>query len=57
VDSMGRRNTSSKPKALEFQRLNSFANADSKKTPPCLGVIEDSLGDGFVSQTIMGPTD
>jgi hypothetical protein len=32
-------------------------SADSKKTLPCLGLIEYSLGDGFFLKTIMGPTD
>jgi hypothetical protein len=41
----------------EFQRLNSFANVDSKKRLSCLGLIEYSLGDGFFLKTIMGPTD
>ena len=54
---MGRRNTSSKPKRGSFNGLNSFANADSKETPSCLGLIEDSLGDRFFSEAIMGPTD
>ena len=41
----------------EFQRLNSFANVDSKKRLSCLSLIEYSLGDGFFLKTIMGPTD
>jgi hypothetical protein len=32
-------------------------SADSKKTLPCLGLIEYCLGDGFFLKTIMGPTD
>ena len=30
----------------DFERLNSFANVDLKKTQPCLGLIEDSQKSG-----------
>ena len=40
VVSMGRRNTGPKSNLQVFQRLNSFESADSKKTLPCLGLIE-----------------
>ena len=42
VVSMGRRNTGPKSNLQVFQRLNSFESADSKKTLPCLGLIEYS---------------
>ena len=37
---MGRRNTGPKSNLQVFQWLNSFESADSKKTLPCLGLIE-----------------
>jgi hypothetical protein len=37
---MGRRNTVPKSNLQVFQWLNSFESADSKKTLPCLGLIE-----------------
>ena len=30
----------------DFERLNSFANVDLKKSQPCLGLIEDSQKSG-----------
>ena len=30
----------------DFERLNSFANVDLKKTQPCLGLIEESQKGG-----------
>jgi hypothetical protein len=42
VVSMGRRNAGPKSNLQMFQRLNSFESADSKKTLPCLGLIEYS---------------
>ena len=42
---MGRRNTGSKSNLQVFQRLNPFESADSKKTLPCLGLIEYSPKD------------
>jgi hypothetical protein len=45
VVSMGRRNTGPKSNLQMFQWLNSFESADSKKTLPCLGLIEYSPKD------------
>ena len=45
VVSMGRRNTGPKSNLQLFQWLNSFESADSKKTLPCLGLIEYSPKD------------
>jgi hypothetical protein len=42
---MGRRNTGPKSNLQVFQRLNSFESADSRKTLPCLGLIEYSQKD------------
>jgi len=42
---MGRRNTGPKSNLQLFQWLNSFESADSKKTLPCLGLIEYSPKD------------
>jgi len=42
---MGRRNTRPKPYLQVFQWLSSFASVDSRKTPPCLGLIEYSPKD------------
>ena len=42
---MGRRNTSSQFYLQEFQGLGSFMSVDSKKTLPCLGLIEYSSKD------------
>ena len=39
---MGRRNTGPKSNLQMFQWLNSFESAESKKTLPCLGLIECS---------------
>ena len=36
----------------EFERLDSFANADLKKTEPCLGLIEDSQKSGSSSKVL-----
>ena len=43
--SMGRRNTRPKSYPQVFQWLNSFASVDSRKTLPCLGLIEYGLRD------------
>ena len=45
VVSMGRRNTDPKSNLQVFQRLNSFESADSRKTLPCLGLIDYSPKD------------
>jgi hypothetical protein len=38
VDSMGQRNTNSKSRCSSFKGLISFANVNSKKQLPCLGL-------------------
>lgn len=57
VISMGRRNISPKSMCRSFKGLRSFANVDSKETPPCSGLIEDSLRDRFFVKTVMESTD
>ena len=52
VVSMGRCNTSPKSYLQVFQWLNSFASVDSKKTLPCLGLIECSLKDRISSKAL-----
>ena len=42
---MGRRDTGPKSNLQVFQRLNLFESADSRKTLPCLGLIEYSPKD------------
>src|ERR1700719_119254 len=42
---MGRRTPGPKSNLQVFQRLNSFESADSRKTLPCLGLIEYSPKD------------
>jgi hypothetical protein len=56
VDSMGQRNTSSKPKRRSFKGQTRLRTLIQKKTPPCLGLIEDSLGVAFFLETIMEST-
>ena len=55
--SMGRRNTGPKSNLQVFQRLNSFESADSKKTLPCLGLIEYSPKDQVSLKKTIGSTD
>jgi hypothetical protein len=57
VVSMGRRNTGPKSNLQMFQRLNSFESADSKKTLPCLGLIEYSPKDQVSLKNTIGSTD
>jgi hypothetical protein len=57
VVSMGRRNTGPKSNLQALQRLNSFENADSKKTLPCLGLIEYSPKDQVSLKNTTGSTD
>jgi hypothetical protein len=57
VVSMGRRNTGPKSDLQMFQRLNSFENADLKKTLPCLGLIEYSPKDQVSLKNTIGSTD
>jgi hypothetical protein len=54
---MGRRNTGPKFNLQMFQRLNSFESADSKKTLPCLGLIEHSPKDQVCLNKTTGSTD
>jgi hypothetical protein len=57
VVSMGRRNAGRKSNLQMFQRLNSFESADSKKTLPCLGLIEYSPKDQVSLRNTIGSTD
>ena len=57
VDSMGQRNASSKSRCSSFKRLNSFANVNSKKQLPCLGLIESSPRDRSSLKNITEPID
>ena len=57
VVSMGQRNTGLKSNLQVFQRLNSFESADSKKTQPCLGLIEYSPKDQVSLKNTIGSTD
>ena len=54
---MGRRNTDPKSNLQVFQRLNLFESADSKKTLPCLGLIEYSPKDQVSLKNTTGSTD
>jgi hypothetical protein len=57
VVSMGRRNTGPKSNLQVCQWLNSFESADSKKTLPCLGLIEYSPKDRVALKNTIGSTD
>jgi hypothetical protein len=57
VVSMGRRNTCPKSYLQVFQWLNSFGSADSKKTLPCLGLVEYSPKDQVSLKKTIGSTD
>jgi hypothetical protein len=57
VVSMGRRNTGPKSNLQLFQWLNSFESADSKKTLPCLGLIEYSPEDRVSLKNTIGLTE
>ena len=57
VVSMGRRNTGPKSNLQMFQRLKSFESADSKKTLPCLSLIEHSPKDQVSLKNTIGSTD
>ena len=54
---MGRRNTGPKFNLQVFQRLNSFESADSKKTQPCLGLIEYRPKEQISLKNTSGSTD
>jgi len=54
---MGRRNTSSGLYSQEFQRLNLFAQTDSNKTLPYLGLIDYSPIDRFTLRCTVGSKD
>jgi hypothetical protein len=54
---MGRRNTVPKSNLQVFQWLNSFESADSKKTLPCLGLIEYSSKDQVSLKNTIGSTE
>ena len=53
---MGRRNTGPKSNLQVFHRLNPFGSADSKKTLPCLGLIEYSPKDKVSLKSTLGST-
>jgi hypothetical protein len=53
VVSMGRRNTHAKSYLWVFA---SFANVDSRKTLPCLGLVEYSPKDQVLLKNTIGPT-
>jgi hypothetical protein len=55
--SMGRRNTCPKGYLQVFQWLNLFASTYSKKTQPCLGLIEYSSKDQVSLKNTIGSTD
>ncbi len=57
VVSMGRRNTHPKSYLQVFQWLNSLASVDSRKTLPCLGLIEYSPRDQILLKKTIGSTD
>jgi hypothetical protein len=57
VVSMGQRNTHPKSYLQVFQWLNSFASADSRKTLPCLGLIEYSSKDRVLLKNTIGAID
>ena len=57
VVSMGRRNIRPKSYLQVFIWLNSFASPDSKKTLPCLGLIEYSPKDQVSLKDTIGSTD
>jgi hypothetical protein len=52
--SMGQRNTCSKSYLQLFQWLDSFASVDSRKTLPCLGLIEYSPIDKVLLKNTTG---
>ena len=54
---MGRRNTHPKPYRQVFQWLDSFASVDSRKTLPCLGLIEYGPKDQVLLKNTIGSTD
>jgi hypothetical protein len=54
---MGRRNTGPKSDLQMFQWLNSFECADSKKTLPCLGLIEYGPKDQVSLNNTIGSID
>jgi hypothetical protein len=54
---MGRRNTRPKSYLRVFQWLNSFASVNSKKTMPCLGLIEYSPKGQVSLKNTIGSTD
>jgi hypothetical protein len=54
---MGRRNTGPKSNLQVCQWLNSFESADSKKTLPCLGLIEYSPKDRVSLKNTIGSTE
>jgi hypothetical protein len=54
---MGRRNTRPKSYLQVFQWLNSFVTVDSKKTLPCLGLIDYSPKDQVSLKNTIGSTD
>jgi hypothetical protein len=54
---MGRRNTDPKSNLQVFQGLNSFESADSKKTLPCVGLIEHSSKARVSLRNTIGSTD
>jgi hypothetical protein len=56
VVSMGRRNTHGKSYLQVFQWLNSFASVNSRKTLPCLCLIEYSLKDRVLLKNTIGST-
>jgi hypothetical protein len=57
VFSMGQRNTHPESYLQVFQWLNSFASVDSRKTLPCLGIIEYSPKDQVLLKNTIGSTD
>jgi hypothetical protein len=57
VISMGQRNTHLESYLQVFQWLNSFASVDSRKTLPCLGLIEYSPKDQVLLKNSIGSTD
>jgi hypothetical protein len=57
VVSMGQRNTHAKSYLHVFQWLNSFVSVDSKKTLPCLGLIEHISKDQVSLKNTIGSTD
>ena len=53
---MSRRNTRPRSYLQVFKLLDSFASADSKKTLPCLGLIEYSPKDQVSLKNNIGST-